>query len=120
MAARGEQTIQAGDREVPLLFTNRALAGAEKELGKGIVAVLQNFEDGASVSDVAILLRHGMEAARRDARTGGRPVSMLDAYDVLDEAGFAATMMAVVEGVAAVLQYDPEDVAGQNGQGPNE
>lgn len=105
MTARGEGIINANGREVVLLFNNRALANAEKELGKGIVEVIGSFQSGGSVGDIAILLRHGMEAARRDQRVGGRPVSMVDAYAVMDEAGFTAVAASIMEAVAAVLSY---------------
>lgn len=123
MSARGEGTIELDDREVTVLFTNRALANAEKDLGQGVIGVAQSFQEAGKVGDVAILLRHGMEAARRDSRRGGRPVSMLEAYEVLDEVGFATVAAVVMEGVAAVLGYSPdEEVARQNGQvdDPNE
>lgn len=117
MGARGEGTIQAGDREVSVLFTNRALADAEKAIGRGIIGVAQGFQDGRSgVGDVAHLLQAGMEAARRDERRGGRSVTIQDAYEVLDKAGFTAVANAVMLAVAAVLEYDGrDDVEDPNG-----
>jgi len=104
--ARGEATIIAGEREVRILFTNRALADAEAQIGKSIIAVAQGFADGSSgITETAHLLRAGMEAARRDAGEGGRTVALTDAYVVLDEAGFAAVATAVCEAIAAVLSY---------------
>jgi len=79
MAARGERVITAGEREVQVLFTNRALAGAEKELGRGVFDVLQGFQNGGPLNDVVVLLRPGMEAARKDARVGVPPVRPGDA-----------------------------------------
>lgn len=105
--ARGETTIQVGEDEVRVLFTNRALAEAERRLGKSIIGVAQGFADGSSgVIETMHVLRAGMEAARRDAREGGRPVTLNAAYDVLDTAGFTAVAAAVMEAVAAVLGYD--------------
>lgn len=110
MGARGEQTIVTRDGEVRLLYTNRALAEGEQATGKSVIAVCQGFLDGESgVTEMAHLLKAGMEAARRDARTGGRPVQMGDAYDVLDQAGFQAVSAAVMGGIAEVLAYDPEE-----------
>lgn len=104
--ARGEATIQAGDREFVVLYTNRALAEAEEQTGKSIIQISEGFANGATgVSDLAYLLRAGMEAARRDAREGGRPVSMPTAFEVLDDAGFAVVAEAVMLAVAAVLSY---------------
>lgn len=104
--ARGEATIEAGDREVAVLYTNRALAEAEEQIGKSIIETSQGFAEGKiKVSDVAHLLRAGMEAARRDARTGGRPVSMPAVFEVLDEVGLVAVAEVVMIAVAEVLTY---------------
>lgn len=107
--ARGEGIIQANGREVHVLFNNRALAGAEKELGKGIIDLFSSFQTGGSVNDIAVLLRHGMDAARRDLRLGGRPVSMLDVYSIMDDVGFTEVATVVIEGVSVVLGYSDED-----------
>lgn len=105
--ARGEGVIYAGDREVRILLTNRALADAERATGKSIIALAQNFAAGETgVNDVAHLLRAGMDAARRDARAGGRTVTIRDAYDVMDEAGFSPIAALVMECVSNVLSYD--------------
>lgn len=108
--ARGEATIQAGEREVRILFTNRALAEAEGQIGKSIIGVAQGFTEGTTgIGDIAHLLRAGMEAARRDAHAGGKVVTLKDAFQVLDEAGFSAVTVAVMEAVAAVLSFGTED-----------
>lgn len=105
--ARGETTIQAGEREVRVLYTNRALAEAEGALGKSIIGVAQGFSAGLSgVTELAHVLRAGMEAARRDARAGGRAIGLEEAYEVLDAAGFASVAQAVFTAVAEVLSYD--------------
>jgi len=110
MAARGERTIQAGGREIRLLFTNRALLSAEKQLGKGILGVLSGFMSGESgITELVALLRAGMEAARQDARVGSRSVSNDDALEVIDEIGLTAAMGPVMEGVAAVVSYSGDE-----------
>jgi len=109
--ARGEATIQAGEREVHILFTNRALADAEAQIGKSIIGIAQGFAEGTTgVGDIAHLLRAGMEAARRDARAGGKVVTLNDAFQVLDEAGFTAVSVAVMEAVSAVLSFTGDEV----------
>jgi len=107
--ARGEAIIRSDDGgEVEVLFTNRALATAEKFLGRSIIGIAQGFSDGESgITEVVKLLQVGMEAARRDARIGSRAVTLNDAFAVLDEAGFATVAAAVMEAVAAVLSYGP-------------
>jgi hypothetical protein len=112
--ARGEATIQAGEREVYVLLTNRALAEVEGELRQSIIAVAQGLTDGTcGITEVVHLLRAGMEAARRDAHAGGSVVSLNDAFQVLDEAGFAVVTIAVMEAASAVLSF------GTGEQGPN-
>lgn len=116
MGARGEGTIQAGDREVVVLYTNRALAEAEQRMGKSVIGVAQGFAGGESgVLEIVYLLQAGMEAARRDARSGGRPIPLGDAYQVLDEAGFAAVAGVVMTAVAAVLSYGTGEAEDPNG-----
>ena len=106
MGARGEGTIQAEGREVQVLFTNRAIAKAETALGRSILDVANGFADGQSgIRDVAMLLLAGMEAARRDARAGGRAFVIDDAYDVLDEAGFSVVAEVVMLAISDVLAY---------------
>jgi len=117
--ARGDAVIQAGEREVRLLFTNRALANAERQIGKSVIAVAQGFARGdTGISDVAQLLMAGMEAARQEARTGGRATTLNDAYGVMDQVGYERATQAVMEAIASVLSYKGEDASG-DGADPN-
>jgi hypothetical protein len=109
MTARGTATIKVGEREVHILYTNRAILTAEKQLDRGIVQILQTFSEGGSYIDLVALLRVGMEAARVDARSGGRSISNDDALNVLDEIGFAAAIEPVMTALAAVLSYGTGD-----------
>ena len=111
MAARSETVLTAGSKEVRLLYTNRALAEAEAQSGKSIVSITQGLSTGASgISEIAALVRAGMEAARRDAGAGGRAVSMNDAYEVMDEVGFELITTTVVTAVAEVLSYGSKNL----------
>jgi len=111
--ARGESIIQSRDgegREYRILFTNRALAEAESTIGKSIIAIAQGFQVGATgFSEISKLLAAGLEAARREARTGGRTLTIMDAYKVMDEVGFTECSRAVMEAIGAVLRYGNED-----------
>lgn len=109
--ARGEGTILTDERgEVQVLYTNRALFEAEKSMGCSVIAALQGIQTNETgITEVAHLLRAGMEAARRDARSGGRPISLSNAFEVLDDAGFIAVINVVAEAVAAVISYGEED-----------
>lgn len=114
MGARGEGTIVHEDgSETHVLYTNRALADIESHTDQSVIAIADGFASGASgIREMAQVLRAGMEAHRRDARAGGRAVTLNDAYDVLDEVGFAAVAEVTMEAVAAVLSYgvDEEDL----------
>lgn len=106
--ARGEGIIEVGNKEIRVLYTNRALAEAEAQMGKSVLGVAQGFASGsnqAGITEIAHLLRAGMQAARRDSGERGRPASMIEAYKVLDQAGFAAVTAVVMESIAAVLGY---------------
>jgi hypothetical protein len=106
MSARGEGVINVGDSEVQVLFTNRALAAAERAMGRSSLSVGRGFLEGtAGVTELACLLQAGMEAARRDGRTGGSPVSLDDAYDLLDQVGFSNASIVVMQAMAAVISY---------------
>lgn len=108
-ATTGSATITAGGREIHVLYNNRALAEAEKMLGKGILGVLKGFGEGNSgIGDLAILLQVGMEHARRAEGTGGKRVILDDAYRLLDECGFVTLASPVFEAIAAVLSYTGE------------
>ena len=106
VGARGEGIIQVDGTEHRILFTNRAVAEAESSIGKGIIGLLQGFQSGTTgIGDVAHLLAAGLEAARRDAHAGGRPVTLDDAYRIMDQVGFAEVTRCTVEAISAVLSY---------------
>jgi hypothetical protein len=110
MAARGEGVIHAKSGDIHLLFTNRALLNAERQLSEGILDVLNGFISNKSgYTELVALLRVGVEAARQDAHTSGRPVTNSDAIDIIDEVGFAAALTPVVESVSDVISYSQED-----------
>lgn len=104
--ARGERVIAGEAGEVRVLFTNRAIAEVEQVTGKSIIDIAQGFQEARSgVREVGTLLRAGMEAARRDARSGGRAVTLDDAFEVMDDVGFGVAATAVMEAVAEVLGH---------------
>jgi hypothetical protein len=112
--ARGEAIIQSGETEYRILFTNRALAEAESACGKSVIAIAQGFTTGGTgIGDVAQLLATGLEAARKDARAGGRTFTVGDAYRIMDEVGFTVAARAVMEAVAAVLKFGSEADEGE-------
>lgn len=105
--ARGEGYIQRedGDR-LPVLFTNRALAEAEKALGKTIMQLVAAMGVNAlGIADTAQLLAIGLEHARRETRSRPQSYTINDAFAILDELGFGTVAAEVFSAVAAVLAY---------------
>ena len=117
MSARGEGVIQAGDREVAVLFTNRALGQAEKQLGRSAVGVVNGGYEKLGISELVIFLQAGMQAARRDNGETGR-VTLDDAYQLLDAAGFAPAYLVVVRCISDVIGYSPKE-SGDEAEGPD-
>lgn len=119
MSARGERFFEAGEREIRVMFTNRALVEAERLMGRSVFGVARGLLDGQSgVTEIAALLRAGMEAARRDARERPVRVSSDEAMDILDEAGVTVVATALMEAITAVLSYDGSE-AGDGDEEPD-
>ncbi len=107
--ARGECTLEAEGRSYPVLFTNRALAQAERVINKPMLELLTAIQSRQlGVGDTAQLLAIGLEFGRQDAKAGGRSYRVEDAFHIMDALGFTAVLTAVLEAVAAVLVYDGE------------
>jgi hypothetical protein len=118
MGARGEGTIQVGGDEVQVLFTNRALAEVEGKLGKSILQILSGFNTGESgITELAHLLRAGMEAARKESHASGRMTKITDAFAILEEIGFARVAEPVLLAATAVLDYGTSE--SEEGDDPN-
>lgn len=109
--ARNETIITEPDgREHRLLFTNRALAEAERTTGKSMLEVLDGFAINRSgINELAHMMRAGLESARRDGRAGGKAHTLNDAFDILDAVGFPRVLEKVLESVGAVLGYGADD-----------
>jgi hypothetical protein len=105
MGARGEQVIETPDGKIRILFTNFALASAEKRLDKSALGVARELIDGRpAIGDVVELLRTGMEAANRESGDR-RSVPAREAYQVVDTVGLVTVVAAVTEAMTAVLIY---------------
>jgi hypothetical protein len=104
--ARGESYLVVDGEQRPILFTNRALADAERLTGKTVLQLMRGVQSNElSMSDTAQMLLVGMEHARRESRSG-RPYQIQDAWAVMDACGFGPVAAAVMEAVAAVMSYD--------------
>lgn len=107
--ARGERFIEYEGKELPVLFTNRALAEAEQRTGKIILQLANRLDLG--MGDVATMLCVGLEAARRDMAPGLRQrkqYTLDDAWKIMDAVGYTACITAVMEAMMAVMAYEPE------------
>jgi len=106
----GATSLNIGKKEIPLLFSNRAIAEAERIISKGIIGILNGFSQGQTgIFEVVVLLETGMEAARRYHRVGGKRITREDAYATLDEVGFTNAAGPIFEAIGAVLAYSPEE-----------
>lgn len=113
--ARGEAVVECGGRSYPVLFTNRALAEAEKALGKPALQIGYDAQRGqVSVGDTAELLRIGLEYGRRDAPWSHEPVRSPLAYEILDALGFQSAAVIVLNCLQEVLSYDPQAEGREN------
>lgn len=113
--ARGEGYLELDGESHAILFTNRALADAERATGKTMLQLMQSAQGGAlGIGDIAHLLAVGLEYARREGRTGGRSYTLNDAWRFLDQLGFAAVAAVVLEAMAAVMAYSRTDQGGDN------
>ncbi len=104
--ARGEEILVHRGEELPMLLTNRALADIEQATGKTIVQLAQAAKTGdLGVSDVAEMLRAGLEYGRRDAKTRSKAYTMADVWDIMDEQGFVTCLKCAINAVASVLSF---------------
>lgn len=106
--ARGEGYLELEGESYVVLFTNRALADAERATGKTVMQLMAAAQGNAiGMGDVAHLLAVGLEYARREHRnrTGGYTAN--DAWRLLDQLGFATVAAVVLEALAAVMSYRP-------------
>lgn len=115
--ARGEGYIEVDGERLPILLTNRALAEVEKNTGKTVLQLAHAVEtNDIGINDVAHLLQAGLEYGRRDARAGGKPFQIGDAWRILDAKGFIAVTEVVARAFAEVLVYRAPESAEPNPQ----
>ncbi|MFH0902333.1 MAG: GTA-gp10 family protein [Pseudomonadota bacterium] len=107
--ARGEGYLDLDGETYAVLFTNRAIAEAEKATGKGILQLLNGFRnDTTGVIDLVQLLAVGLEAARREGRSRAGGYNINDAWRLLDQLGFATVAEVVFGALADVMSYRPK------------
>ena len=108
--ARGEAVIQTEAGEVRILYTARAIVDIEKTIGKAVPQIMQAFEVGEwYTSEIAHMLRAGMENHRRDSGMRGQIVSFNNALDMIDEIGFSSIAVFVFEAIQQFYTFGTED-----------
>ncbi len=106
--ARGEGILELDGESYPVLFTNRALAEAERALDTTVLRLAKATRDGdLGMNSLAALLRIGLEYARRERRENRAPYKVEDAYRLLDTLGYPGVTAVVMEAFMAVLSYSP-------------
>lgn len=120
IGARGECRIEvAGEGERVILFTNQALMTAEKELGKSITRTLQQFERGdVFISDYAILLRLGLETARREYKEQRGSYTLAEAIHIMDVVGFVPVAAVVYGALSEVFGFGVKKPGGKEEEAP--
>lgn len=111
--ARGEGYLDLDGETYVVLFTNRALADAERATGKTVMQLMAAVQNNLiGMGDIAHLLAIGLEYARREHRSRAGSYNVNDAWRLLDQLGFATVAAVVLEALAAVMSYRPnrEDV----------
>ncbi len=104
--ARGEGILELDGEQYAVLFTNRALADAERATGKTVLQLMASAQANLmGMGDLVHLLAVGLEYARREHRHAGGGTSANDAWRLLDNLGFAAVAVVVYEALAAVMSY---------------
>lgn len=102
-----EILIQGDTQEYRVLYTNRALLNVETWTGKSIIQIVRGFVDGKSgVNEIARLLQAGMDAARKDAGSGGKQVTLDEALLALDDIGTIGALNQLQDAVRGVLNKD--------------
>lgn len=113
--ARGEAMLRVDGEEYPILFTNRALAQAEKMVGRPMLQLLHELESyELGIADTAQLLTIGMEFGRRDAKVTGKAYTLDDAWRVMDALGFSVVVTPVLGAIAAVLSFNGQAEEGEH------
>ncbi len=104
---RSEVTFESGEGTVGLLYSNRALAEVEAQIGKSVWMLVDVFGNGyyPAIHDLVLLLRAGMEAYRKEHEPSAKPVSLDDAYKVLDLVGYSYTVTQVMPAAGEVLFF---------------
>ena len=105
--ARGEGILEVDGKEYAILFTNRALAEAERATGKTITEIILKTQNNSlGIWDIAQLLAIGLEHARRDRHSRPTSYTINDAWTILDAVGFVAVLTVVIEALMAVVAYN--------------
>lgn len=102
--ARGEGYLELDGETYVILFTNRAIADAERATGKSITQLLGEG-DKLGIGDTAHLLAVGLEWGRREGRQQPAGYNSNDAWRLLEQLGFVACLEVVLTALVAVLEY---------------
>jgi hypothetical protein len=106
IGARGEGQLGLDGETYVILFTNRAIADAERATGKTVMKLMRGFaSDDIGMSDVAILLMVGLQYARREHRSRAGANDTQDAWTLLNKLGFAAVASVVFTALTEVMSY---------------
>jgi hypothetical protein len=103
---RQDRELTINSEPYPVRFTHTALARAEELTGSTVQQLaVKLFSGQFGFREQAALTCAGLEGARRKLRLGGKPWTMKDTQDLLDDAdNFDTVMVPVVEAFQAALE----------------
>ncbi|MBU0777926.1 hypothetical protein KKF82_06690 [Patescibacteria group bacterium] len=107
--ARGEGYLELDGQRHEILFTNRALADAERLTEKSVMQFLRDA-GMVSISDLVQYVAVGLRYAQRDSgpsRRGGFDIDT--AWQLLDGLGMTAVAKVVLDALADVISYQMGD-----------
>ncbi len=89
---RGRVYLKAGERDIELRFTTNALCRLEEASGRSVSAVVQGMSSDMRIADLRLLVWAAANLETVD-----------EAGDIIDEAGFTATVEAIGRTVEAAF-----------------
>lgn len=108
---KGMCTITAGGAELPLFFNNYALGEIEKDLERGIPAILRGYDETgkSGIREVSIMIQHGFNEARRELKLAKKRLSYIEATRILDAFGFVNVSPVIFQAIAETITFNPND-----------
>ncbi len=111
--ARGEAILEADGQQYPVLFTNRAVYDLEQALNVSVLDLMKQARAmSVGMATVVHMLAIGLEYSRRERRDNRKPYTTEDAFEIIDQLGFAGVVSQIIPAFVSVLSYGTGEAAG--------